>query len=162
MYHSLTDLAVSLPTKPSSDDYSAFRRGFGAEASLPLIHSTLTVTHDNTRLCWNDVTLWVFHIHADAVKALFWIFYKYFLLSDGESPRLVKNTEVELVMKPQHLTSIGSTVVIQSFLTHCSRISSYFSNLHLCAQWKFSWKGTVNSITKTFFFILTDRMEAGS
>ena len=29
----------------------------------------------------------------------------YFLLSDGESPRLVKNAEVEMVMKPRHPTS---------------------------------------------------------
>ena len=51
----------------------------------------------------------------------------YFLLFDGESRRLVKNTEVELVMKPRHLTSIGNILVIQPFLTHCSRRSSYFS-----------------------------------
>ena len=70
----------------------------------------------------------------------------YFLLSDGGSPRLVKKTEVELAIKPLHPTSIGNTFVIQPFLTHCSRRSSYFSNLRLCAQSKFSSKGTVNSI----------------
>ena len=53
----------------------------------------------------------------------------YFLLSEGENPRLVKNVEVELVMKPWYLTLIGNTLVIQLFLTHCSRRSSYFSNL---------------------------------
>ena len=52
----------------------------------------------------------------------------YFLLSDGENPRLVKNTEVELVMKPRHPTSIGNMLVIQPFLTHCSLRSSYFSS----------------------------------
>ena len=39
----------------------------------------------------------------------------YFLLSDGESPRLDKNTEVELVMKPRHPTSIGNMLVIEPF-----------------------------------------------
>ena len=75
----------------------------------------------------------------------------YFLLSDGGSPRLVKKTEVELTIKPLHPTSIGNTFIIQPFLTHCSRRSSYFSNLHWCALSKFSSNGTVNSITKTFF-----------
>ena len=37
---------------------------------------------------------------ADAVKALSWIFFMYFLLSEGERTILVKNVEVELVMKP--------------------------------------------------------------
>ena len=41
----------------------------------------------------------------------------------------VQNAGVELVMKPQHPTSIGNTLVIQPFLTNCSRKSSYFSNL---------------------------------
>ena len=81
----------------------------GLEASLPLNQSAPAVTHDTTRLCWIDVTLWDFHIHTDAVRALSLIFFMYFPLSDGESPRLVQNMEVELVMKPQHLTSIGNT-----------------------------------------------------
>ena len=81
----------------------------------------------------------------------------YFLLSDGWSPKLVKKKEVELAIKPLHPTSIGNTFVIQPFLTHCSCRTSYFSNLRLCAQSKFSSKGTVNSITKTFF-ALTDQM----
>ena len=86
--------------------------------------------HTMTRLCWIDVNLWDCHIHADAVRALSWLFFMYFFLSDGESSRLVKNTGVELVMKPQHPTLIGNTLVIQPFLTYCSRRSSYFSNLH--------------------------------
>ena len=151
----MTDVytAVLLPTKPSSDDDSGFRHGFGAEASLTLTQSAPAVTHNTTRLCWIDVTLWDCHVHTDAVRALPWIFYMYFLLFDGESPRLVKNMEVELVMKPWYPTLIGNTLVIQPFLTHCSCRSSYFSNLCWCAQSKFSSKGTVNSITKTFFLI---------
>ena len=78
-------------------------------------------------------------------------FPRIFILSDGGSPRLVKKMEVELAMKPLHPTSIGNTFLIQPFLRHCSRRSSYFSNLYWCAQLKFSSKGTVNSITKTFF-----------
>ena len=81
----------------------------------------------------------------------------YFLLSDVGSPRLIKKTEVELAIKPPNPTSIGNTFVIQPFLTHCSRRSSYFSNLRWCAQSKFSSKGTVDSLTKTFF-ALTDQM----
>ena len=72
----MTDIytAALLPTKPSSDDFSGFRHGFGAKASLPLTQSAITVTPYTTRLCWNDVTLWDCHIHADAVRALSRIF----------------------------------------------------------------------------------------
>ena len=144
-------IAALLPTKPSSDDDSGFRHGLGAKTSLPLTQSAPVVTHDTTRLCWIDITLWDCYIHANAVRALSWIFFMYFLLSDGERPRLVKNTEVELIMKTRHPTSIGNTLTIQPFLTHCSRRSSYFSNLRWCSQSKFSSKGTVNTMTKTFF-----------
>ena len=114
--------AVLLPIKPLSDDDSGFRNGFGAKPILPLPHNALAVTHITTRLCGIDVTLWDRHI-------LSWIYFMYVLLSDRESQRLVKNTEVELVMKPQHPTSRGNILVIQPFLTHCSCRSSYFSNL---------------------------------
>ena len=134
-----------------------FRDGFGAEASLPLAQSAPAVSHDNTRLCQIVVTLWDCHSHAEAVRALSWIFSVYFLLFDGGSTRLVKKTEVELAIKTLHPTSMGNTFVIQLFLTHCSRRSSYVSNLRCCAQSKFSSKGTVNSITKTFL-TLTDQI----
>ena len=132
MYHIITDVctAALLPRKPSSDDDSEFRHGFETEASLRLTQSDPAVSHDTTRLCGVVVTLWDCYIHVDAVRALSWIFFMYFLLFDEESPRLVTNAEVELVMKPRHPTSIGNTLVIQLFLTHCSRRSSYFSNLH--------------------------------
>ena len=93
-YHTMTDVytAALLSTKPSSDDVSWFRHGFGgAEASLLLAQSAPAVTQDITRLCWIVITLWDCHIHADAVKALSWIFFRYFFLSNGEPPRLVKN-----------------------------------------------------------------------
>ena len=64
-----------LPTKPSSDNDSGFRHNFGAEASLPLTQSAPAVTH---KLCWVVVTLWDCHIHADAAKALSWIFFYVF------------------------------------------------------------------------------------
>ena len=135
-YHMMTDVytAALLPTKPSSDDDSEFRHGFRAKASLPLTQSASAVTNDTIRLWWIDVTRWDYHIHADAVRDLPWIFSMYFLLSDGESPRLVKNMEVELVMKLQHLTVIGNTLVIEPFQTHCSCWSSYFSNSHWCGH----------------------------
>ena len=131
MYHTITDVYTTalLKTKPSSDDDSGFRHGFGAEASLPITQSAPTVSHDTTRLCLNIDTLWDCQIHANAVRALSWTFSIYFLLSDGGSPKLVKKTEVELAIKPLHPISIGNTFVIQPFLTHCSRRSSYFSNL---------------------------------
>ena len=155
-YHTITDVCTTalLPTKPSSDDDSSFRHGFGAAASLPLAQSAPAVSPDTTRVCQIVVNLWDCHIHADAVRVLSWIFFMYFFLSNGGSPRLVKKIEVELVMKPLHPTSIGSKFIIQPFLTHCSRRSSNFFN---CTQSKFSSKGTVNSITKTFF-ALTDQM----
>ena len=136
----MTDVytAALLLTKPSSDDHS----GFSMVSSA--------VTHNTTWLCWIDVTLEDCHIHVDTVRALSWIFSIYVLLSNGESPRLVKNMKVKLVMKPWHLTSIGNTLIIQPFLTHRSHRSFYFSNLHWCAQLKFSSKITVNSITIIF------------
>ena len=82
-------------TKPASEDDSGFKQVFGTDTSLPPIHRAPAVTQDTARLCWIDVTQWDCHIHADAVKALSWIF----LMSDGESPRFVKNTKV---MKLRH------------------------------------------------------------
>ena len=127
-----------LLTKPSSDDNSRFRHGFGAAVSLPLAQSAPAVSHNTTRLSQIVVALWECQIHADAVRALPWIFFMYFLLSARGSQRLLKKTEVELAKKPLHPTSIGNTFIIQSFLTHFSRRSLYFSNLRLCAQSKFS------------------------
>ena len=132
-------------------DDTGFRHGFGAEASLPLVQSASAVSHDTIRLGQIVVALWDCHIYTDAVRHLFWIFSLYFFLTDGGSPRLVKNAEVELAMKPLHPSLIGNIFVIQPFLTHCSRRSSYFSNLRWCDQSKFSSKETVNSIPKTFF-----------
>ena len=71
-YHTITDGCTTalLPTKPSSDDDSGFKYGFGAEASLPLVQSDPAVSHDTTRLCQIVVSLWDCHIHADALMAL--------------------------------------------------------------------------------------------
>ena len=130
-YHKITDVYTTalLRTNLSSDDDSGFWHVFGAETSLTLTQSTPAVSHDTTRLCQIIVALWDCHIHADAVRALSWIFSMYFLLSDGGSPRLVKKTEVELAIKPLNPTSIGNTFVIQPFLTHFSLRSLYFSYL---------------------------------
>ena len=50
MYHTITDVYTTalLLTKPSSDDDSVFRHGFGAEALLPLVESATAVSHDTT------------------------------------------------------------------------------------------------------------------
>ena len=86
-YHTITDVCTTtlLRTKPSSDDDSGFRYGFRTVASLPLAKSALTVSHDTTRLYQIVVALWDCQIHADAVRALSWIFSMYLLLSDGRS-----------------------------------------------------------------------------
>ena len=52
----------------------------GPEALLPLTQSAPAITHDTTRLCWIDVTLWDCYIHSDAVRALFWMFFYAFPL----------------------------------------------------------------------------------
>ena len=134
-YHTITDVYTTalLLTKPSSDDDSGFRHGFGAEASLPLAQSAPAVSHDTTKLYQIVVALWDCQIHADAVRALSWIFSMYFLLSDGGSPRLVKKTEVELAIKPLHPTLIGNTFVIQPFLnTLFSQIFIFFQLTLMC------------------------------
>ena len=91
-YLRMTDVytAALLPTYPSLDDDSGFRHSFETEASLLLTQRTPTVTHDIIRRCWIDVAVWYCHIHAEAVRALSWIYFMYFLLFDGESVRLVK------------------------------------------------------------------------
>ena len=94
IYHTIPDVYTTalLLTKPSSDDDFGFRHGFGAEASLPLAQSAPAVSHDTTRLLSIVVALQDCQIHADAVRALFWIFSMYILLSDGGSPRLYTHT----------------------------------------------------------------------
>ena len=153
-YHTITDVCTTalLQTKPLSDDYSRFRHGSGAKASLPLAQSVPAVFHDTTTLCQIVVTLWDCHIHADAVRALSWIFSMYFLLSDGRSPRLVKKTEAELAIKPLRPTSIWNTFVIRPFLTHCSRWSSYFFQLTLMYPVKIFFKRDRKLINEIFFF----------
>ena len=131
---------------------------FQAEAPLPLIQNAPAVTHDTIRLCKIDVTLWNCYIHADAVRALSWILLMHFLLSDGESPRLVKNAEVELVMKPRHPTSIGNTLVIQPFLIHYSSRSSYFFQLTLMYSVEIFFKKKPLTQWRKHFFNLTDQM----
>ena len=108
---------------------TGFRHGFGARSIIttnPEHPSSNTIPPDFVGLsslngiAMSTLMQW---------ESYFGYFFMYFLLSDGESPRWVKNAKVELVMKPQHPTSIGNTLVIQLFLTHCSHRSSYFSNL---------------------------------
>ena len=104
--------AVFLLTKPLLDNDSGFKHGFGAKATLSLTQSTPAVSHDTISLCWFVITWWEYPIYADAVRALSWIFKINFFLSDGESPRLVRYVEVELVMKPWHPSLIRNIFVI--------------------------------------------------
>ena len=93
------------------------------------------------------------HIRSDSVTALFWIFfYIYSLFFAGESPSLVNNVEVVFEIKPWHPISRGNMSVDQSFLVHCSRKSSYFSNFRWCAQSMLVSKGIVN-LAIIFFLI---------
>ena len=131
-YYTMTNVYTA--TKFSSDDDSGFGHGFGAEASLLLTQSAPAVTHDTTRLCWIDISQWDCHIHTDVVRALSWIVFMYFPLSDGECPRLVKNMEVELVMTPWHPTSIENSAVSDSLFLQIL----IFSNWCWCAQSKIS------------------------
>ena len=65
----MTDVytAASLLTKPSSDDDSEFRHGFGAKASLPQDLGAPSVSHETTRLFWIVVNHRDCHINAGAV-----------------------------------------------------------------------------------------------
>ena len=128
----MTDVckAALFPTEHSSDDNCGFRHGFGVEASLPLTQSGPAVTHDITRFYKVDVTQLDWHIHADAVTTLSCIFFMYFRLSGGESPRFDKNTEVEFVMKPWHPTSIGNSLVIQPSLSLSLSLSHTHTHTH--------------------------------
>ena len=83
----MTDVytAALLPKELSLDDDSSVRHSSGAEVSLTQAQSAPAVTHDITRLYLTDVTLWDCYIHADTVRALSWICFMYFLVSDGKS-----------------------------------------------------------------------------
>ena len=120
--------AVLLPVKSSSDDDPGFRHGFGAEASLPLTQGVPAVSHNTTRLYWMVFYLYECLISSDAVIVLFLIFFIYSLFFAGVSPILLKNVEVAFEIKPRHPISRGNISVDQSFLLHCSRRSSNFSN----------------------------------
>ena len=146
-----------LPIKFSSDDDPVFRDGIENEASLPLIQGAPAISHNTARLYWMVFDLYKCRIHSDAVTVLFWIFFIYSLFSAGESSSLVKNVEVEFEIKPRHPISRGNMSVEQPFLTHCSRRSSYFSNLCWCIQSMLTSKGIVNSAMITFLE-LTDQM----
>ena len=156
-----------LPVKSSSDDDPGFRHGFRAEASLPLTQGAPAVSHNITRLYWMVFNLYECRIHSDAVTASFWIFFIYSLFFAGVSQILVKNVEVAFKIKPRHPISRGNMSADQSFLVHCSRGSSYFSNFRWCAQSMLGLlrylnslgikKGIINSAMITFSE-LTDQM----
>ena len=102
----MTDVcrAVLLPTKPLSDDDFGFRHGFGAVVSLLLTQGAQQylliqpgfVWHHSLEIsylcCCSQSLIWELYIYI--------YIYIYILLSDRESPSLVKNVEVGLVMKP--------------------------------------------------------------
>ena len=146
-----------LPKKFSSNDDPGFR----AEASLPLTQSAPAVSHKTTRLYWMVFVLYECHILSDAATVLLWIFFIYSLFSAGESLSFVKNIEVVFEIKPRHPILRGNMFVDQSFLTHCSHRSVYFSNLCWCAQLMLALKGIVNSAMITFFELTDQMMRSG-
>ena len=113
---------------------------FRAEASLPLTQGAPAVFHNTTRLYWMVFNLYECHIRSDAVTVLFGIFFIYSLFFAGDSLILVKNVEVAFEIKPRHPISRGNMSVDHSFLVHCSRRSSYFSNFCWYAGWCWSRK----------------------
>ena len=52
-------------------DNSSFRHGFGAEVSLPLAQSVLTVSHDYIRFSIFKTTRLECHLQANAIRTLF-------------------------------------------------------------------------------------------
>ena len=134
---------------------------FCGEASLPLTQGAPAVSHNTTRLYWMVFNLYECHICSDTVTVLFWIFFIYSLCSAGESPRLVKNVEVEFKIKPRHPISRGKMSVDQPFLIHCSRRSSYFSHLCWCAQSMLASKEIINSAMITSFELTDQMMRSG-
>ena len=84
-----------------------------------------------------------FHIHADAIRAFFCIFFSINVpLSDNENSRFVWYAEVGLVMKPQHQTLIGIYLQSNYFLLSLHKFL-YFLN--------FRW------FTQSLFFLKKDR-----
>ena len=140
-YHTMTDVYTPalFPTKPSSDDDSGFRHGFGTEASLPLTLCTSVVTHNTTRPYWIGVTQWDCHIHTDAVRALSWIFFYIFPLVWWWKSKISQ----EYGGGVGNETLAGNTLVIQPFLTLCSCRSSIFPTYTDVLSWNFLKKGSL-------------------
>ena len=134
--------ATLLPTKPSSDDDSGFKHGFGAEASLQLTRSAPSVTYDTTRLCWIDITLWDYHIP--------WIFFYVFPLvwwrKSWISQEYKSRIGNETLASDLDRKYIGHPVISDTLF---SQILTFFQLMLMC-PFKIFFKGTVNSITKTF------------
>ena len=145
-----------LPTKPSLDDDSEFRNGFGAEASLLLAQSGPAVTPNTTRLCWINVTLWDCHIHADAVRVLSWNFFYIFPLVWWRKSKISQEYR-DWVGHETSASDLYWKYVCFPAISHTlfSQILIFFQ---LTLMSKFSLKGVVNSITKTFFFNLADQI----
>ena len=150
----LTDvyIAALLPRKPSSDDDSGFKYGFGAEASLQLTQSAPAVTHGNTRLYWIDVTLWDCHVHADAVRALSWMFLMYFLFFRRRKSKISQEYG-SWVGNETNASNLDRKYV--SFPTISDILFSQiliFFQLTLMCPVEIFFKRTVNSLTKIWQF----------
>ena len=76
-YHIITDVCTRalVLTKPSSDDNSGFKHGFGAEASLSLAQSTPAVSHDTTKLC--QIYIYIVYTHTDTCTNIYIYIYIY-------------------------------------------------------------------------------------
>ena len=81
--------AVFLPTKPSSNDDFRFRNGFKAEVSLLQRFLTISPGFDGLSILYGNAKSML--IQSEPYSGSFII---YFLLSGGESSRLVRYAEV--------------------------------------------------------------------
>ena len=94
-----------LPTKPSSDDDSGLRHSFGVKASLPLAWSDPAVTIPPDFVGFSSL----YGIAISTLMQLEPYLGSFLCISSCLTEKvLVKNMEVELVMKPQHPTTIGN------------------------------------------------------
>ena len=110
-------IAMLFPAKRLFHDESGFSHGFGAETSLPVNQSAPVLRDDATRfsLISHYIVRMLYPCRCISIHILlFMIYFIYFHPSDTESTRIVKDIEVEFVMKPRHLTSLEN-IFIQPF-----------------------------------------------
>lgn len=74
---------VLLPTKPSSDDDSGFKHGFGARSIITTSPKQLSHISQYYKTMLDCCNLWDCYVHTDENNILPCIFFMYFSLFDG-------------------------------------------------------------------------------